>query len=222
MLPEHKTRKRLVSISKIKTKLHPRRDWPKLLLIAVAGPSALPCLQFFKVNKHLVLEITLNCLYLVFLRKDALWLTRARREEGAGPVKISGLPAAGAGFSLPPYSSCGGYTPQEHLCVLTDPGVGALPGSPPTPATTGNLHGGEEGWQISKQGKKDCYLSLHSPRTEMYHFLPLWMLTANHGICSAHDCHQEKSQIFSCHITITAAILKDCWHSSLLQNYDSN
>lgn len=154
MLPEHKTRKRLVSISKIKTKLHPRRDWPKLLLIAVAGPSALPCLQFFKVNKHLVLEITLNCLYLVFLRKDALWLTRARREEGAGPVKISGLPAAGAGFSLPPYSSCGGYTPQEHLCVLTDPGVGALPGSPPTPATTGNLHGGEEGWQISKRGKK--------------------------------------------------------------------
>ena len=35
-------------------------------------------------------------------------------------------------------------------------------------------------------------------------------------------CHQEKSQIFSYHISVAAAILKDRLCSSLLQNYGTN
>lgn len=114
MLPEHKTRKRLVFVSEIEKQLHPKRDWPKLLLVVVVDQSALSCLHFKKVNKHLVLKIILTCLYLVFLRKDVLRLTRAEGRKR----QASGLPAASYG----PHYSHGGYAAQKPLSTLETPG----------------------------------------------------------------------------------------------------
>lgn len=111
------------------------------------------------------------------------------------------------------------YIHQEPLFRLKNPGVQAPPCSPLTPSTTGNLHGGVG--KLRDEKKVTSFSSLASN----------WNL-AFPSLVNADDkpqhlqrpwlCHHEKSPMFSCHVTVPAALLKDRLYLSSFQKHDTN